>query len=66
MKITVNGQQQEAGEVQTVAELVEQMGLGNAAVAVEVNREVVPKRAHAETTLKEGDEVEVVTLVGGG
>ena len=49
-----------------MAELVEQLGLGKAAVAVEVNREVVPRRAHAQTPLREGDRIEVVTLVGGG
>ena len=35
-------------------------------VAVEVNREVVPRKAHASTPLSEGDSIEVVTLVGGG
>jgi thiamine biosynthesis protein ThiS len=33
---------------------------------VEVNRKVVPRRQHAEHTLRDGDTVEIVTLVGGG
>lgn len=65
MKLVLNGREQEI-DAATVAELVERLGLAGQAVAVELNRRVVPKRQHAETTLKEGDTVEVVTLVGGG
>ena len=39
---------------------------GRAYVAVEVNLELVPRRRHAEHVLRDGDRVEVVTLVGGG
>lgn len=65
MQLTINGEpkQVEAGNIR---ELLVVMGLGKQAVAVEVNREVVPKRLHEETPLKEGDTVELVTLVGGG
>jgi sulfur carrier protein len=35
-------------------------------VAVEVNLEVVPRAQHAQTRLRDGDRLEVVTLVGGG
>ncbi len=35
-------------------------------VAVEVNRVIVPRRKHAETVLANGDEIEIVTFVGGG
>lgn len=66
MKITVNGQDRQADDALTVRQLVEELGLGKAAVAVELNREVVPRRAHEQTTLQEGDVLEVVTLVGGG
>ncbi len=65
MQLTINGEpkQVEAGNVR---ELVVALGLGEQAVAVEVNRQVVPKRLHEETPLKQGDAVELVTLVGGG
>jgi sulfur carrier protein len=62
----VNGQPRELADGRTVRDLVEELGLGKAAVAVEVNREVVPRRQHEQTALHEGDNVEVVTLVGGG
>jgi thiamine biosynthesis protein ThiS len=40
--------------------------LGGAACAVEVNRQLVPKKQHESQELKDGDSVEIVTLVGGG
>ncbi len=66
LKITINGEAKTFDNALTVAELVLAMGLAGRAVAVEVNRELVPKKAHASTKLQEGDQVEVVTLVGGG
>ncbi len=66
MKITVNDQPREAAEGTTVAELLEELGLTGKPVAVEVNRELIPRGHHAEHTLAEGDRLEIVTLVGGG
>ena len=67
MKLTVNGEERELpGSEPSVADLVERLGLGGQAVAVELNRRLVPRREHPATPLSEGDDVEVVTLVGGG
>ena len=66
MKLTVNGKDRLLSDGRTVRQLVEEMGLAKAAVAVEVNRKVVPRKEHEKTPLAEGDVVEVVTLVGGG
>ncbi len=67
MNLIVNGNAFEVDGIRmTVAELVEEMGLGKAAVAVEVNRELVRKKRHGEYELSDGDVVELVTLVGGG
>ncbi len=66
MKLTVNGQQTQLPDAQTVAALVERLGLAGRPVAVEVNRRLVRKKDHAAVPLHEGDVVEVVTLVGGG
>lgn len=65
MTITLNGEKREI-DAATVHELVERLGLAGQAVAVEVNRQVVPRKRHGATTLTPGDTVEVVTLVGGG
>jgi len=64
-QLIINGQPRRV-EATTVRELVVALGLGEQAVAVEVNRQVVPKRLHDDTPLSDGDAVELVTLVGGG
>ena len=66
MKLKVNGEEKELTSGRTVRDLVEQLGLGDAAVAVEVNKQLVRRAHHESTELHDGDEVEVVTLVGGG
>jgi thiamine biosynthesis protein ThiS len=65
MKITLNGERYETAAA-TVAELVQELGYGNQAVAIERNEQIVPKQAHGQTELAEGDRIELVTLVGGG
>lgn len=66
MRLVVNGTEQEAPEGTSVAGLVERMGMAGQACAAEVNRELVPRREQAGRVLREGDRVELVTLVGGG
>ena len=65
LQLTINGKTQQV-DARTVRELLVTMGLDQQAVAVEINREVVPKRLHEETPLNDGDSIELVTLVGGG
>ncbi len=66
MQLTINGEKQQTDRGGTVRDLIERMGLGSRAVAVEVNKKVVPRKLHERTPLNDGDVVEVVTLVGGG
>ncbi len=66
MEIIVNGQRRDVPEAITIAELLERFGLADKYVAVEVNREVVPRARHAEHRVQAGDTLEIVTLVGGG
>ena len=63
--LEVNGETQKT-DAATVADLLSELGLAGQAVAVEVNRAVVPRKQHGEAELNEGDKVELVTLVGGG
>lgn len=64
--VVVNGQPQIVTPGTTIAQLIVQLGLDGRAVAVEKNREIIPKAQHAATVLVAGDKVELVTFVGGG
>ena len=66
MKLVVNGDPIEVDDGTTVAALVKKLGLDRGPVAVERNREVVPRAEHATTRLCDGDRVEIVHFVGGG
>ena len=66
MKLSVNGEQRELDEGSVLQALIDEMNLEGKRYAVEVNREIVPKREHPEHVLKEGDVVEIVHAVGGG
>ena len=50
----------------TVAALLEREGLAGRRVAVEVNREIVPRSTHGTHVLADGDRVEIVHALGGG
>lgn len=66
MRIEVNGEPREVPDGCTIAGLLDLLEVRMKGVAVERNREVVPRAEHAATTLEENDQLEVVTLVGGG
>ena len=66
MRITVNGEPHEISSGATVSELLQQLELDPRFLAVERNRELVPRSSHASCQLEAGDQLEVVTLVGGG
>ena len=66
MRIEVNGNAREVPEGATVAALLAELGVAGARVAVERNREIVPRAEHGSVQLVEGDKLEVVTFVGGG
>jgi thiamine biosynthesis protein ThiS len=66
VQILVNGQPRQVPVGQTVAVLLAELKLEPRYLAVERNRVLVPRRQHASCTLEEGDQLEIVTLVGGG
>ncbi|MBP7745948.1 MAG: sulfur carrier protein ThiS [Phycisphaerae bacterium] len=66
MQVTVNGESREMPDGASVADLVAQFDLTPERVAVEVNERLVRRATYRETALREGDRVEIVTLVGGG
>jgi len=66
--ITVNGEPCRTPAGNHVSDLIAQLGLDGrrVAVAIERNKDVVPKKSYDEVILAAGDRVEVVTFVGGG
>ena len=66
MTLTVNGEPKNVPEGLTLAQLVRELGLERNPIAVELNRQVIPRDRHGETRLAQGDRLEIVTLVGGG
>lgn len=55
-----------AGDGLTVAQLVAQLGLAGKRLAVEVNRDIVPRGEHATRSLRDGDRIEIIHAIGGG
>ena len=67
MKVHINGEERifDAAD-HTLAALVASLGMKADRVAVELNRDIVPRDRWSETQLNEGDQLEVVHFVGGG
>ena len=66
MDLTINGEEKSFADSLSLAQLVEQLGMKEDRVAVELNREIVPRDRWADTSLKGGDRLEIVHFVGGG
>ena len=67
MQLTVNGESTAVpDEVTTVGTLLLHLGLTEGPVAVELNRDIVPRATHATAQLHDGDVLELVHFVGGG
>lgn len=65
MTIVVNGQSRQVISNASVQTLLEEMKLSPQKVAVELNRRLLKTERYTEN-LKDGDQVEIVTFVGGG
>lgn len=66
VKVLLNGAPREVAEDLSVGQLLDAEGFAQRKVAVEVNREIVPKSLHAQRILRDGDRIEVVHAIGGG
>ncbi|MBL8860019.1 MAG: sulfur carrier protein ThiS [Planctomycetes bacterium] len=66
IRIHLNGEARTASAGTSVDAFVAALGLRPEVVAVEVNEALVPRAERGRTLLRDGDRVEVVTLVGGG
>ena len=66
MTITLNGEKKKVPEAVTVQGLLEFLNVQHQRVAVELNLEIVKKDRYGSAALKEGDNVEIVSFMGGG
>ncbi|RIA47123.1 thiazole-phosphate synthase [Hephaestia caeni] len=66
ISITLNGEPQRVAAGLSLAGLATELGLAPEKVAVERNREIVPRSTLAEVAIEQGDEIEIVHFVGGG
>jgi len=66
VEVRVKGEGLRLPEGASVSSVLERLGIATPRVAVERNREIVPKSAYATTALAQGDVLEVVEFVGGG
>jgi thiamine biosynthesis protein ThiS len=66
MRIEVNGEARDVAPGTTIRALLGELGLGTTLVAVERNRDIVPRAQHEHTEIHEGDRLEIVHFVGGG
>ena len=69
MKLQINGEQREFADISppfTLSALLEKLAMKTDRVAVELNRDIAPRHQWSQTTLKDGDQLEIVHFVGGG
>ncbi len=66
MKIVLNGKPETLDDATSVAELLKRLDLDPIRVAVEINEDVLRRKTFADTAIRDGDRVEIVTFVGGG
>ncbi|PJI43313.1 sulfur carrier protein ThiS [Ferrovibrio sp.] len=66
MRLTINGEMRDMTGAGTVAELLSSLELDARKIAIELNREIVPRSAYTATGLNDGDKIEIVHFIGGG
>jgi len=66
IRLTINGEDRDAGEAVSVADLLQGLDLAVERVAVEHNRRVLKRDELARVMLADGDQLEIIQFVGGG
>jgi len=66
MNVTVNGESRSLDAEASLAELLQALGLQDKRIAVEVNRDIVPRSEYGSFRLTENDTIEIVNAIGGG
>ncbi len=66
IEVTINGVARHVDEGLSLEQLIWQFQLVSHQVAIEVNQQLIPRREHSQRRLRGGDQLEIVSLVGGG
>lgn len=66
ISVSINGAARDFPQAVSVAELIQDMGLGGKRIALERNGEIVPRSQFEQHMLADGDKLEIVVAVGGG
>jgi sulfur carrier protein len=66
ISLQINGKPVELSSPTPLMSYLEQLGVNARTVAVEHNGEIIPRTSFTRVTLREGDRVEIVRMVGGG
>jgi thiamine biosynthesis protein ThiS len=66
MQIVLNGDETTLPSEMTLVQLVDHLGVDRRLVALAHNGEVIPRDQHEQVTVRDGDAVEIVRMVGGG
>lgn len=65
MEVIINGEKTTLTDVNTVENLIQHLEL-NGRLAIEINRQIVPRTEYATHSLADGDVIEIVHAIGGG
>jgi sulfur carrier protein len=66
LTIILNGEPREIAAGSTLGDVLVAAGYAERRIAVEINREIVPKSTHGERVVHDGDRIEIVHALGGG
>jgi len=66
IEIQLNGKPYSLSEGVNIDSLLEELSIPKGKVAIELNRKVLHKENYTKTVLKNNDQVEIVTFIGGG
>lgn len=66
MKVSINGKEADTEDGVTIEKLLVSLGIRPEGIAVELNKEIVPRAGHRLTLIKENDSIEIIRMAGGG
>ena len=66
MQIVINGEIKKVSEKLTAQQLVQELGIAEQKLALEINEEIVPRSSLSVYVIQPGDKVEIIHAIGGG